>query len=175
MRDFLICCFQKDPRSRPSAVELLRHEWLATAFAAEGDVSRLWATENELSVNALTSFTARNLSDNCLSTPSEMDKESAPQHALNRIKTRRGSLPARKIDPVHIVHHSFLKTTFEKREYLYLNLGCHNELQHICIHFQLKSSAITCKVCEENIKKHGMFCEGKTSLKIIIIWDQIIC
>ncbi|KAI9278141.1 kinase-like domain-containing protein [Umbelopsis sp. AD052] len=134
MHDFLVCCFQKDPRSRPSAVELLRHEWLANAFAAEGDVSKLWATENELSVNTLTSYTTRNLSDNCLPTQSEMDKESSPHHALNRINTRRGSLPARKIDPVRIVHHSFLKTTFEK--------------------------PITCKVCEENIKKHGMFCEA---------------
>lgn len=115
MRDFLVCCFQKDPQHRPSAMELLRHEWLATAFAAEGDVSRLWATDNELSVNNLTSFTSLNRSDNCLSVKPEVNGDST-RHGLTRFNTRRGSLPARKADQVHIVHHSFLKTTFEKGE-----------------------------------------------------------
>ena len=120
MRDFLICCFQKDPRRRPSALELLRHEWLATAFATEGDVSKLWAMENELSVNTLTSFTTRNLSDNCIPMQVGVDSDSSP--ALTRKNTRRGSLPARKIDQAHIVHHSFLKTTFEKCEYQFAAL-----------------------------------------------------
>ncbi|KAG2186391.1 hypothetical protein INT43_002829, partial [Umbelopsis isabellina] len=133
MRKFLLSCFQKDPQKRPSAVELLRHDWLASAFAAEGDVSRLWTSENELFVNKINSFTTMNRSDNCLPGRPNAGDEDRPRIDLVRLNTRRGSLPARKAEKVHVVHHSFLKTTFEK--------------------------AIVCKVCEYDIRRHGMFCE----------------
>ncbi|KAJ2962349.1 hypothetical protein NQZ79_g2483 [Umbelopsis isabellina] len=134
MKKFLLCCFQKDPRKRPSAVELLRHDWLAGAFAAEGDVSRLWRSENELFVNKISSFTTMNRSDNCLPGRTNAGDDDRPRIDLVRLNTRRGSLPARKAEKVHVVHHSFLKTTFEK--------------------------AIVCKVCEYDIRRHGMFCEA---------------
>jgi hypothetical protein len=164
MRDFLICCFQKDPQHRPSAMELLRHEWLATAFAAEGDVSRLWATSNELSVNNLASFTSLNRSDNCLPAKAEVDYVPS-RNGLTRFNTRRGSLPARKTDQVHIVHHSFLKTTFEKGKVV--GTKC---IERVYTKYSNTFVVITCKVCEDDIKKHGMFCEGKN--ETINIWLQ---
>lgn len=110
LKDFLRQCFHKDPTRRPSAETLCEHEWLKQNWAAHNKEIRpqdsipfLRRVSADLQKTEAIKYLARiEMPEVERATP-----ETAPSSPINRQLSN---------DAIYPRDHSFVKTTFSKRE-----------------------------------------------------------
>ncbi|KAG2221591.1 hypothetical protein INT45_005165, partial [Circinella minor] len=134
LHDFLNACFQKDPKNRPTAHELIQHHWLTSCsvppLTPSTSADELTISSNTIKKKSIT--TSSSLSPKTDDDDIDLSMIYEYMRANPTMDSQR--VPAPHIRKREIIEHQFVKSTFGK--------------------------AIECKVCLVTVKKHAVFCEA---------------
>lgn len=175
LRDFLSQCFHKDPSKRPDAETLCEHEWLKQNWPPHkvfsmcffGISRELTNPEKDLRAQDSIPFLRRVSADlqkseaiRYLAQIEMPDLErSTPEHRPRLDELITSSPPKRRpsLDPDAISmsprEHSFVKTTFARREYPHLSP------RSFIYKSTYQSLAMICRICLQSVKKSAVLCE----------------
>ncbi|KAI9019243.1 kinase-like domain-containing protein [Phycomyces nitens] len=145
MQDFLVCCFQKDPKDRPTASQLKEHVWIKNNHKEKSTESIDESIEEEeedegeelpqlrpdqdqdrMDTNTIHSFA-------CALSDSAIENGSVPSFVYSLSESERGESRFSVTEDDHETHR-FIRTSFGK-------------------------DLVECKVCKDLMTERAIFCE----------------
>ncbi|ORZ02994.1 kinase-like domain-containing protein [Syncephalastrum racemosum] len=133
LRGLLIDCFRKDPAERPTAKELLRHEWITPDVEpTTPPPSAPFADEDDDNTVAKPKSKRPSVAQRFLDDDIDLSMIYEYMRANPTMDSQR--VPATHIRRKEFIEHQFVKTSFGK--------------------------AVSCKVCMITVKKHAVYCEA---------------
>lgn len=166
MRDFLLCCFQKNPEDRPTARTLQDHPWIQyhqrNAKASNTSVTTPASNPDNVSVSSdsskqdtVSNTSSRRRRRSSVRTSIESAHRQTPVHPLDPAQPHHSSSPPNQNEDY--ATHRFIQTSFGKRKWkIWFCLWWLNSHHHL---FLILLLVVECKVCGDLLSEQAIFCE----------------